>query len=390
MSLDFLKPKEKFLILEISPKGTDGIFLDIDEDRNLIFKKFQKNIDIKKYLKLSTIGLSQKSFEGKYILKPVRKIIAGVDSSLATTISVPVEKDREDFLKNNEITFVEFENLFSQTMASVISKCKSEASLRLGVENIDTILVSAKVVHFKIDSEPVESPISLIGNKISFVIDLTFTTRKVFEEFKGLFSAPEEFFFIESPNASLRALKRVRKLPLALIVLGEEDSWLYVLAKGNSKNDVLYREKFNWAFSSLFDAIQKDFSVGSGASKELYEAYIKNKMSKMASRVFKKTIDPIFELFLKEIKNKKIQNFVYLDSKYDLPYELPFKVGKVSVSNIPISEILSDVDFSLNIKADDHKGFIFGHLSPFIEAFFDKDVSNLNKKIRKRLHWLVE
>ena len=293
-------------------------------------------------------------------------------------------------MKNNQITLTEFENLFSQTMANVISKCKDEASLRLGTENIDTILISAKVKHFKIDSEFVENPISLTGNKISFVIDLIFTTRKVFEEFKGLFSAPDEFFFIESPSASLRALQRVRKLPLALLVLGDEDSWLYILTKGKSQNDILYREKFDWSFSLLFDAIQKNFSVGTGASKELYDAYIKNKMSKMASRVFKKAIDPVFELFLQELKDKKIQDFVYLDSEFNLPYKLPFKAGKISVSNIPVFEILSDVDFSLNIKTAGHEGFIFGHLSPFIEAFFDKGGSILNKKIRKRLHWLIE
>lgn len=383
--------KEKFLVLEITPKGTSGLFISVGEDRNLVFEKLEKKINVKKILKSSVRNILRQSWEGRYLFKSHRRIVATVDPTLATTIPVPLDLQRESQRQGEGITMIELEDLFAQAMAMIFNQCRSEAARRLDIEDIHAILVAAKASHFNVDDRVVQNPIGFHGKKISLFLEFTFTKREIFEEFKPLFGAPEEFFFVESPQVSLVSIARVRRLPLALIVAGDEASSLFVLAKAKGEHEVLYREKFAWSFSSIFAAIQSDFCVGSAAAHELYDAYCRHEMSPAAAKVFKKTISTALEAFFDEVKKSKIGGSVYLDSPYSMPFELPWHIAGMSLENFPISEILSEVDFSADTqKFADQPGILFRYLAPFLESYFDKNNSEINQKLRRRLHWLAQ
>jgi hypothetical protein len=388
--LNLFRPKEKFLILEIAPNGTSGLFMSIDEDRNLVFERLEKKINVKTFLKSPIRNVSQRSWEGHYLFKSHRKIIAAADSTLATTIPVPLDLKRESHV-HGSITMVEFENLFAQAMTMIFNQCRSEAARRLNVEDIHAILVATKANHFDVDGRAVQNPIGCSGKKISFLLELVFTKREIFEEFKPLFGAPEEFFFAESPQVRLVSIARVRRFPLALIIAGDETASLFVLIKAKGGHDVLYREKFVWSFSLIFTAIQNDFHVSGAAARELYTAYCRHGMSPVAGRVFKKTIRPALDAFFDEVKKSKVGGSVYVDSPYDMPFDLPFHAAGVSLENVPTSEILSEVDFSVDAKEfADRPGVLFRYLAPFLEAYFDKNNSEINQKLRRRLHWLAQ
>ncbi len=333
----------------------------------------------------------QQSWEGHYLFKSHRKIIAAVDSTLATTIPVPLDLKREPNLQRGSITMVEFENLFAQAMAMIFSQCRSEAARRLRTEDIHTILVSAKANNFNIDGQVLNNPIGCSGKKISFCLELVFTKREIFEEFKPLFGAPEEFFFVESPQIRLTSIARVRRFPLALVLAGDESSSIFILTKGDGGHDVLYREKLPWSFFLLFAAIQDQFHVSGASARELYSAYCRHEMAPLAAGILKKIIQPEINSFLNELKRSKVGGPVYLDSPYEMPFDLPFRAAGVSIENIPTSEILSEVDFSADTKGfTERPGVVFRYLAPFFEAYFDKNNSELNKKLRRRLHWLAQ
>lgn len=389
--LDLFCPKERFLILEITPEGTSGLFMSVDEDRNVIFEKLEKKIDIKKFLKSPIGNVSRRSWEGRYLFKSHRKIIAAADPALATTIPVPLDLKRESRTQSGSITMVEFENLFAQAMTTIFNQCRSEAARRLNMEDIHAILIATKASHFKVDDRIVQSPIGCPGKKISFLLELIFTKREIFEEFKPLFGAPEEFFFAESPQVRLVSIARVRRFPLALIVAADEAASLFVLAKTSGGHDVLYREKFAWSFSSIFTAIQNDFHVDISSARELYAVYCRHEMSPLAARVFKKTIQPALNAFFDEVKKSKVRGSIYVDVPYDMPFDLPFRAAGTLIENVPISEILSEIDFSVGMKEfADRPGVLFRYLAPFLEAYFDKNNSEINQKLRRRLHWLAQ
>ncbi len=90
MKFDLFKPKEKFLILEILPAAANGLFMSVDEDRNLVCEKFAEGVDLKKFLKSPAQRISQKTWEGKHLFDSRRRVIAIADPAVATTIPIPL------------------------------------------------------------------------------------------------------------------------------------------------------------------------------------------------------------------------------------------------------------------------------------------------------------
>lgn len=391
MKFDFLRPRERFLILEILPHGTNGLFVSVDEDRNLLFEKLIRGTQLKKILKAPSQRVSQKSWEGQHLFKSHRKVIVVADPSIATTIPVPLDLRREGDDREGCITLAELENLIAQAMAKIFNQCRTEASHRLCIDELDTIMVGARVERVKVDGRPVENPMGRSGSKISLLLELTFTNRSSFEELKQLFNAPEEFFFAESPQVRLAALSRVRPLPMNLIVASGADTSLFVLEKARDDHPVLYRERLDWDFNSLVQSIANALGTTKKASRELYDAYLEEKTSESVARHLRKMIDPALARFLASVDHAKIKGCVYVDASVDLPFKLPYRHGGATFESMPVNEVMSALGFTSDLAQWKISPNIASrYLAPFFEAYFDKHYSEINKKLRRRLHWLAE
>ena len=405
MALDFLHPREKFLILEVLPRGANGLFLSVDEDRNLVFEKFVEHVDLKKLVESPVRRLAEKRWEGKNLFAARRRVIAIADPSIATTIPVPVAWDRAGNREKEKITLIEFEDAIAQEMKRIFNGCRSEAAKRLSVDDLSAILVGSKVEHVAVDGKLVADAVGGAGKKVSFLLELTFTRREIFDSLKEFFSAPEGFFFAESPQVHARMLSGVRSLPVHLII---GDGSLFILQNPAQKTarasargagagvgagayPVLYREKLGWDFDTLLDAIAAEFAVSRAVAEGLYHAYAKGKMSETALRHFKKIVDPAAERFFREIELAKISGFVYLDAPFAPPFPLPYKHGRAVFEHPPLEEILQKFDFQVDARAIKLSlSAISRSLAPFLEAYFDKSNSEINQKLRRRLHWLAE
>ncbi len=403
MKLDFLKPHEKFLILEILPNGANGLFLSADEDRNLVFEKFVEDVDLKKLVKSPARRISEKRWEGKNIFKSRRRVIAIADPSVATTIPIPVELDRGGNREKGKITLIELDDSIAQEMKRIFSGCRSEAAKRLGADELSTILVGSKVEHVAVDGKPVADAVGRSGKKISFLLELTFTSRGIFESLKDFFSSPEGFYFAESPQVHLRLLSHVRPLPVNLLAskgqgTGDrgQGTSLFIFQKpaqktAHSAYPVLYRETLDWDFDSLFADIAAAFSVSRAVAEDLYRSYSKGKMSESVMRQFKKILEPATERLLKEVERAKISGCVYVDARFALPFPLPHRHHGAIFEHPPLEEILQKFDFEVDAeKMKIPISAISRNLAPFFEAYFEKDNSEINKKLRRRLHWLAE
>lgn len=382
-----IAPREKFAVLEVTPGRANALFLSVDEDRNLVFEKSLKDINLKKFLRSPLRRMSQKTWEGNYFFKSRRKIIVSADPSVATTMPIPLDLSRERGRWNDEIALEELENLIAQAMQKVFTQCRNESAKRLGVDDIHTILVGAKTGRFKIDGHSVMNPIGFVGKKISLLLELTFTRRETFEELKQFFSSPDEFFFVESPQAWLLSLSRARRLPLNVI----SGTSLFVFQKVSGDHPVLYREHIAWSFESIFRKIAEEFGVSGEMAQELYASYRRGELSESTARHFKKTIQPSLDTFFRELEKAKISGFVYLDTPYQMPFDLPYKHSGLTFEALPVGEILAE----LGLQADPEtagEGLIpaFRYLAPFLEAYFTKSTSEINQKLRRRLHWLAE
>ena len=214
---------------------------------------------------------TQQSWEGNYFFKGHRKVIAVADLTLATTIPIPVDLVRESSTVHMGISVPELENMIAQEQAKIFNQCRTEAAERLGIHELDTMLVGEKAKYFKVDGEEVVNPAGFAGKKISLLLEPTFTTRKIFEELQQFFNAPENFFFAESAQVRLSSLARERKLPINLVFSDSEHgdntdnrngekngasaSSLFILQHSKAGHPILYREPFAWHFDTIFGRI---------------------------------------------------------------------------------------------------------------------------------------
>lgn len=389
--------KEKFLILELTPAGTNGLFLTVDEDRNIAFEKLVQRGDLKKFLKSPARRLSEKTWEGKRLWNGRRRVIVAAEPTLATTIPIPLELPRERANVRTKITLAELENMIAQGMAKIFNATRSEAAKRLAVNDLNAILVGARAKHFKVDGKARAAPTGVAGKKIALLLELTFTTRGIFEELKPFFSAPEGFFFAEAPQAALQALARIRKLPVNMIKGDEHGTALYILERPKGEYAVLYREKLDWAFASFLKAIQEAFAVGDAAAKRLYCRYHQGEMSAHAAWMFRKITEPHLHAFLAMLEKKMVRGETYVDLPQPLPVGLPHKAGRTTLAEHPAEELLAELGFTIDRNApcarhasEEGKSAVLRPLFYFIEAYFDKDNSaDINQKLRRRLHWLA-
>ena len=381
------------MVLDITPRSTNALFLGVDADHNLTLEKFLEDINLKKFLQSPFRRVTQKSWEGNYLFNRLRrKIIVTTDPTVATTISIPLDLSRERDRAKEEITLEELENLIAQAMSKVFTQCRSEAAKRVGVDDIHTILVGAKTGRFKVDGHTVMNPIGFTGKKISLLLDLTFTGRELFETLRQFFNSPDEFFFVEAPQALVHSVARVRDLPLNVIapdgVAGS--AALFTLKKADAGQPVLHRERISWSSGAASRKIADELEVSRDIAKDIYAKYRSGQLSTAAERALARILQPVGQEILDTVANAKLNGFVYLDMPEPAPFNLPKKSKGVTFESIPADEVLGELGLQLNIAGDHTLQQTFRNLAPFLESYFAKNTSEINQKLRRRLHWLAE
>jgi hypothetical protein len=393
-----VKAQEKFLVLEITPARTRGWFLGVDADRNIKFEKTLNDIDLKKFFaftKAPLRNMEQSSWEGERVFKSRRQVIVAADPRLATTIPVPLDLAREEGNnKKSKLTLAEAENMIAQAEQKIFNGCRAEAARRFGIHELDAILVAAKAKHFKVDGEAVKTPAGHTGKTMSLLLELTFTTRDVFETLQQFFNSPDEFFFVEAPQAHLAAFSRIRKLPLNLIVANDDVTALYVLENAKGEHPVLYRETIGWLFGSFFKTIKETLAVSDATARDLYRLYRKGETSDDIKRAFKKLLQPVQDELLAAVEKAKVNGVVYMNTEHALPFETPHRHGTATFEAYPTEELMHELGFSIG-NAKTLKSSMGGESAAlramlyFLEAYFDKSGSTeINQKLRRRLHWL--
>lgn len=397
--MDLFRPREKFLVLEIGPKTATGWFLTVDEDRNIIFERRATRRDLKDFFKFSRSpveNILEKAWEGNHIFKRTRRqVIAAASPDVATTVPIPMEIEREPRVAKSRIMLAEVEGLAAQGMQKIFNGCRSEAAKRLGIHELDTILVGARTERFKVDGRAVKSPVGFKGKHVSFLLELTFTSRSVFQDLRQFFNETEGFAFMESPQTVLRTLARVRKLPLNLIAAGDRETALFVLQEVG-EHPVLYREKLDWNFADIFKTITDAFGVSEAIAKELYRRYRGGELSDDAARAFRRLLEPLNEGLVAAVEKGKLQGAIFMDSPHAVPVDLPLKLSRgVAIEEEPVGDLLAELDFSPDVLAS--RAFARSGdgarraLLYFLAAYFDKTgMTEINQKLRRRLHWLVQ
>ena len=391
MAAPFSSSKEHFLIVQVGAKGFSALPLDFDEKRELSLGKAVVGDDFKKFLTDQAGSIFQKSWEGKYFFNSRRRLVVLAGDSLATTLPIPLDFKRSADRAGEPITVGEVEDWFARATAKIFSRCRAEAGQRLDVGDVDTVLVNQRVERIAIDGHSVAHPVGHVGEKVSFVIELTFARRELSDLLAPFFNAPGEFFFAEAPQARLAALARVRSFPINMIVASSEGAAasLFVFEEAEKGCPVAYREPFPWDATATVRATLTALGVSRSAAEELYERYLAGTVSEDAKKYFDAKSATNKERFFSAVDKANIHGPVYVDAPYPLPFALPHRRGKAILEEVPVAALFEKFGFSVPEDTKIDPGTALRYLAPFFELYFDNNRSELNDILRRKLHWLA-
>ncbi len=369
-------PSEKFLILEAHTGRTKGVLLAVDDDRALRLTKQWDNFPTAKFLKHRT-KTSRLPWKAGHM-----NVVVSADPALAATLTLPVAFDHS---AKSPITSLDLENIFAQAIGKVFSEYRKAASAHLDTTELHTILVGNRVTHFTVDGREHKLVYDATGKKIKAVLELTFTTRDLFEPWKSFFNAPDDFFFTEAARAELHALGKVTPVPLHLVIAGPERAFAFA-AKGGAEVVSLRRGEVGWLPAGFIGTIGAALGVSLGVAREMYGRYLRREISENATRHFDRMLLPHAESLAKELRRQKFAKPLFVDSHMPLP---AFMASRVGISEAPLAPLLAKAGFSLNAgEWGMEEPQIFRTLAPFFEFYFDRTDSPLNHRLRRRLHWL--
>ena len=371
--------KEKYLILEVGEKSTSGFLLRLDPDKEIILEKTWSNFFWTKISRRFRRHLEK------------WKVIVVANPSLATTIVLPIKLEREDNFAKSPLSSIELENLLAQATAKVFTQVRGEASRDLGIEELDTILIDNRVCNFKIDCHHVMNPVDFRAKKIDAVLELTLTTRTIFDDWKTNFSIGEtkNFFFTEAARAELFLLKKLKPLPINLLIFNSRQNSQFSKLEKAAVGELIHRGKIKWATNSIINAIEQDLSVSPAVAQKLYSLYSQKKLSPRITRHFNLILKPAIVPFLKHLEELKVRGAVYLDTSLPLPPFLSHKQGHATLENLPFDDLINKLGFKIDSsKYPWPENQIFKHLAPFLEFYYNNEDLAINHWLRRRLHWL--
>ena len=383
--------KEKFLALDITRGGANGLYFSIDADRRIDIEKFEKGLNLVKFLKSPFRRAAHASLEGEYVFNGHRTLVAGASTDIATTVPVPLSWRRDPERQALPVALDELDDQIGRVFPKIASQCRVEAAKRFGIEAVDAVLVDAYAREFSVDGKHAAHLEGFIGKEIAFVMELTFLRRDVFEPFRAIFNSPDPFFFFESPQARLSVLGHARPLPLNLIDVRSGDGSLFVWqAEKYTKVPVLYREPFHWSLEPALKAIQDAYSVSAAAAEEMYRTYVRGEVSSSSARAIGDLITPSLDTFGKMVAKAKVRGTTYLDMLYPLPWPPGHRERGTAIESLLLDAILEAFGLSFVSRAGhEDLHLLFRHLAPFLVMYFDRDRGALNDALRKRVHWLA-
>jgi len=371
--------EEQFFVLEVLPDRVGGVLLSLDRERNLTVRRHwdsfltdggSRRTDIIRRIRLNR-------FKGT--------VIIAADPSLAYTTVVPVLLERES---DKPLAAIELENLLSQAVGRIFNQCRDAASRALGVDDLDAVLVTSRVLDFKVDGHRVMNPVGFRAATVDAVFDLTLTTRAVLAQVRSLIGMRHGFFFTEIGRAELVALRAIQEPPVHLVAVGVPQSSLLTLRKAAVGHSI-QRMVLTWRSDTLRSAIADEWGVSATAAEELYAAYLRGDFSPRAARTMAAVLKPTLTTFFAGLVAHHVRGTVYLTTPLPLPLALPFRRGSVTITEPPLERILTHAGFTLRQPV---RGIapreLFRRLAPFFEFYYDRGDSEINRWLRRHLSWL--
>ena len=353
------------MLLDVSPEKIGGLLLSLDDQKKI--RKEKSWEDLEK-------GASSRRFPS---ISSVSRVIVACDPELAFKVFIPLSIKRESGAEPLEKT--ELENLLAQAIGKVFNHYRREASLVLGVDELDTILADSNVSGFEVDGHKVMNPVGFKPKEMNAVMEMTFAARQTFEKVK-LVRKNTDLFFTEKGQAQAATAKRMGTKRTDFLLLGSRKSYLYPSCNSGTH---YARRELKWSKDSLVAEICRHWSLSETAARNIYGYYAKERVSPSLEKYFKKIFSRTVRDFVGHVNKLKMSMKVYISG--EVPVEL---MGRSTFLELPVESFAAKSGFIIDTASFPINPVTFRQLAPFFEFYYDNSDSEINGWMKRRLHWL--
>lgn len=339
--------------------------MSLDDKKKIRKEKFWDNME-----KKSRSGRPIRAFS-------TAKAIIACDPELAFKAIIPLSAGRES--TSEPLERVELENLLAQAIGKIFNHYRREASLVLGVDELDTILTDSKVFSFEVDKHKVINPLGFKPKEIRAVMEMTFTGRGTFERIKNLVKKTD-LFFTEKGHAQATAMKKIDSKKSDFLRIGPTKSHFYAR---NGSGGISSRRELKWSTGGLAAEISRRWGLSDAAARNVYKYYAKKNVSPPLDKYLTK----IFSKPVKELANhvKKMKTATKVHVSGEVPISL---IGKNIFYESLLEGFSEKSGFAVEESDFGTPAETFRQLAPFLEFYYDNSDSEINSWLKRRLHWL--
>jgi hypothetical protein len=362
--------REKFFVLLIAPEKISAVLFAVTRDRSVGCEKFWSDFPLE----------SSRRWWSK--IRPNWTVIAAVSPNLAYTANVSLQLRRDDGGKT-PLTFPELENLLSRGMNQEFIKYRRVASQSLGVTDLDMVLADSRVTDFKIDGHRVHSPIGFTSHHLQTAVEITFIHRTLYELLRNFIRRPN-FFFTSLARAKLTVLRKIYQPPFALAVLESPHSAVfqvgnYVIGHQDERQDL------PWSAKEFLQVFMETWGVNEEIARDLYDLHRKEQLPTVVEEYVAKQFRLISDRLEESLRAVSVLGKVLVTSQEDIP----LASRRFSFEKISLPLILEKMGFSLSGSLWPLPGYEqFSYCAPFLDFFSDQGSPEINRWLRRRLHWL--
>ena len=271
--------------------------------------------------------------------------ILDLDSKSAVTIftlvTIPHDNPRQ------EIGLTDLENYISQAIWKTFDGCRSEAAVRLEVDEADLLLTDARVMEIRIDGHPVINPHGFTGSKLDVVLAITMVKRDKFTK--------EADIILEGGSVRAHLLAKSQDLKDAIYIEVKDNTTTVFRI---TPERTAYLSEFNWGEKELTKLLKEELGLADDDSaKGIHLRYVQGELSEKTIKKIDKVFYNAFSTFinggvmtLKNFLKPRVSKLppIYLKSFFPMPasiYRKKFSFDGKKIRFLNVADALALQDF---------------------------------------------
>ena len=367
--------KEYAVVWEMRPEEARGALFELGADQRITLRRTWQAVrgaPLPSFLKLKQFHRAP--------------VVVSLHPALARTFILPFRLAR----KKGEapIPPAHFQTMLQEFLSKTRFEMRRLAGDALGCEELDTILLDARLMRLVVDGEEVREDARIEGRRVEGFLEVIFTTRAAFHDLHNLLHSGRETFFTERGPAALAFLSRHIAGPLAFLDLDARGGWLFRM--DHDAEEIVKKSAFKWDADDLPAALSEAWGLSRAAAEAAYRVFLKDGFSEAAARTARKLMAPIEESFDRAVARAKLPASTYVRAAVPLPFTLPAARSGAELLPLPLATLLdaSGVEFvrGAGTRGEAEDSY---YLLPLLEYYYHRGDPGAHKALTRHIHWIA-